>query len=112
MAESRFLALEEVLAIHADQLERYGGASGVRDVGLLESAIALPRATFDGRYLHESDSEIAAAYLFALTFLWLQGRELDAPPDELYELVIGVAAGRVTKAEAAVFIARHWKTLK
>lgn len=47
-----FLALVEVLALHADQIERYGGAAGVRDTGLLESALGVPRATFAGGFLH------------------------------------------------------------
>ena len=43
-----FLALDEVLAMHADLIERYGGHPGIRDVGLLESALAAPAATFGG----------------------------------------------------------------
>ena len=49
MKRPTFLTLDEVLALHADQVERYGGEHGVRDVGLLESAIAMPQATFSGR---------------------------------------------------------------
>jgi death-on-curing protein len=120
-----FLTLDEVLALHADQVERYGGDHGVRDVGLLESAIAMPQATFSG-YLHASLTEMAAAYLFhlvrnhpfldgnkraglmtALVFLGLNGLELDADADRLTELVLGVAAGKVSKAETTVFIERH-----
>jgi hypothetical protein len=61
-----FLTLDEVLALHADQVERYGGEHGVRDVGLLESAIAMPQATFRGRCLHAGFAEMAAAYLYHL----------------------------------------------
>lgn len=49
-----FLHLDEVFALHHDQIERYGGASGVRDLGLVSSAVAVPKATFDGQLLHES----------------------------------------------------------
>ena len=59
-----FLTLDEALAIHAHQITRYGGALGVCDEGLLESALAMPAATFAGEYLHPSPAEQGAAYLF------------------------------------------------
>ncbi len=64
MIEPTFLSLEEVLTLHADQLERYGGAAGIRDLGLLESAVETPRATFDGEFLHDGLFAMAAAYAF------------------------------------------------
>jgi death-on-curing protein len=124
--EPEFLALDEVLALHADQIRRYGGRPGLRDVTLLSSAIAMPAATYRGEYLHEGLPEMAAAYLFhicrnhpfvdgnkraslaaALTFLWLNGLRVRATEDELTELVIGVAAGRTGKPEVAVFLKKH-----
>jgi death-on-curing protein len=121
-----FLTLDEVLSLHADQIARYGGSALVRDVGRLESALAMPAATFGGELLHASLDEQAAAYLFhlvknhpfvdgnrrtglvaMLAFLGLNGRRLEAPDDELTDLVLGVAEGRVTKADAAVFVRRH-----
>jgi death-on-curing protein len=59
-----FLTLEEVLEIHSTQLARFGGAAGVRDVGLLESALSQPQASFGGQYVHEDLFEMASAYLF------------------------------------------------
>src|SRR5688572_4842287 len=59
-----FLTLDELVAIHRDQIERYGGSLGVRDWGLLKSAIAMPAATFGGQFLHTDIYEMAAAYLF------------------------------------------------
>lgn len=121
--EPVFLTLDEVLALHADQIRRYGGSDGIRDLGALESAAAVPQASFGGELLHPTLAEMAAAYLFhisqnhpfldgnkrtalaaALAFLWLNGRRLEADEDELYELVLGVADGRVTKADAASFL--------
>jgi death-on-curing protein len=121
-----FLALDEALALHADQVRRYGGSLGIRDLGLLESALAMPQASFGGTWLHESLAAMAAAYLFhivrnrpfidgnkrtglmaALVFLGLNGLTLKAREDELTDLVLGVAAGRVSKAEATVSIERH-----
>jgi death-on-curing protein len=123
LAAPLFLTLDEVLAIHADQIRRYGGGHGVRDLGLLSSALALPEASFGGAYVHASLSEMAAAYLFhlarnhpfldgnkrtalaaALAFIWLNDSRLDAGEDELTELVTNVATGRLGKADAAVFI--------
>jgi death-on-curing protein len=121
--EPAFLTLDEVLALHADQIERYGGSPGLRDLGLLESAVAAPRATFGGTLLHPTFPEMAAAYLFhlvqnhpfvdgnkrvglaaAIAFLGLNDVWLEAEEDDLVALVVGVAAGRVGKAEVAVFL--------
>ena len=118
-----FLTLDEVLALHGDQLERYGGDPGLRDVGLLESALATPRATYGKVFLHGSLPEMAAAYLFhlvgnhpfvdgnkrtglacAIAFLGLNDLWLEADPDELVEMVLRVARGEATKAEVAEFI--------
>lgn len=123
MSAPIFLTLDEVLALHADQIERYGGSPGLRDAGLLESALAAPQATFDGAYLHPSPSEMAGAHLFhlvknhpfvdgnkriglatALAFLGLNDLWLDADPDALADLVVAVAAGAADKAEVAVFV--------
>jgi death-on-curing protein len=121
-----FVTLDEVLAIHAHQVDRYGGALGIRDAKLLDSALAMPRATFDGEFLHATIFEKAAAYLFhlvknhpfvdgnkrlglatALVFLRLNGIHIRATDDELVELVLGVAAGRRSKADVAVFLREH-----
>ena len=65
--EPLFLTLEEVLSLHADQIDRYGGLPGLRDPGLLSSALAMPQASFSGKFLHATVHEMAAAYLFHLT---------------------------------------------
>lgn len=123
-----FLTLDEVFALQADQIERYGGRPGIRDLGLLQSALGTPRATFGGRFLHGSLHEMAAAYLFhlvrdhpfidgnkrvglaaLLAFLGLNSRWLEADPGELENLVRDVAAGKVSKAEVAVFVQRHMR---
>jgi len=61
-----FLRLNEVIEIHTDQIARYGGSGGIRDIDLLKSAIAMPAATFGGKYLHSDLYEMAAAYFFQL----------------------------------------------
>jgi death-on-curing protein len=64
--EPLFLTLDEVLEIHEEQIERYGGSAGLRDAAALASAVATPQATFGGEYLHTSIPGIAAAYLYHL----------------------------------------------
>jgi death-on-curing protein len=121
-----FLTLDEVLALHADQIDRYGGARGVRDLALLESALAAPRATFGGKHLHATFPEMAAAYLFhlaqnhpfvdgnkraalaaAIAFLGLNGLWLEANADELAETVLAVARGELTKAGLSEYLRIH-----
>jgi death-on-curing protein len=126
VSDPEFLTLDEVLGIHADQIRRYGGTAGLRDLGLLQSALAMPQTTFDDEFLHGTLFEMAAAYLFhlarnhpfvdgnkrtalmcALVFLGLNGHRLDADPDAVYRVVDGVASGDVDKAEVAVFLREH-----
>ncbi|UWX58711.1 type II toxin-antitoxin system death-on-curing family toxin [Chlorobaculum sp. MV4-Y] len=122
----RFLELHEVLHIHHDQITRYGGTLGVRDMGLLTSAIAMPTATFKGDFLHTDIHEMAAAYLFhlvrscpfldgnkrvgavsAIVFLALNGYDFEAPEDDLVEMVCGVARSELEKTDVALFM-RMW----
>ena len=56
-----FLTFDEVLEIHRDQIARYGGAQGIRDLGLLQSALAQPAVMFAGQFLHADLFEMAAA---------------------------------------------------
>ncbi len=59
-----FLSAEDVLELHAMQLARYGGGVGVRQRGLLESAVAQSQASFDGQFVHSDVFAMATAYLF------------------------------------------------
>ena len=59
-----FLQTSDLLRLHTDQITRYGGDPGIRDLGLLGSAIAQPQAGFGGQFLHADIFEMAAAYLF------------------------------------------------
>lgn len=126
MKEPHFLELDDVLALHADQVDRYGGSGGIRDLGLLQSALAMPRASFDGLFLHGSIHEMAAAYLFHLVqnhpfidgnkriglaatigFLALNDLWLEAEEDELAEFVLELARGKLQKSDAAIFLRAH-----
>jgi death-on-curing protein len=119
----------EVLLILQDQLRRYGGAYGTRDLDLLSSALAMPSASFEGKFLHNDLYDQAAAYAFhicqnhpfidgnkrtalttALVFLSLNGIELDDPDEALYKLMMSVSGKGTGKAEiAAEFRRLHRK---
>ena len=121
-----FLTLDEILRIHRDQIERYGGSLGVRDQGLLESAIAMPQARFGGQYAHTDLCEMGAAYLFhltknhsfidgnkrvgtaaALVFLEMNGVSVEATNEEIAALTLGVAEGKTSKSAVAEFFRKH-----
>jgi len=120
-----FLNVADVLTIHVDQIERYGGDPGIRDLGLLESAVAQGRATFDGKPLHEFPFETAAAYMFhlvknhpfvdgnkrtgaaaALVFLDFNGVEIEALPGQVFDMTMAVATGLADKGAVAQFFQR------
>lgn len=121
-----FLTLGEAFAIHANQIEQYGGEPGLRDEGLLRSALAQPEASFGGEWLHTTLAAMAGAYLFhlvknhafvdgnkrtalvrALHFLFLNGMAIEADPDELAEVVLEVASGTRDKDSLAQWIDGH-----
>jgi death on curing protein len=120
--EPTFLTLDEVTAIHRDQIARYGGLEGVRDWVLLQSAIAVPSAGFSGQFVHSDLCEMAAAYLFhivqnhpfldgnkrvgavaAYVFLALNNVQLAADEDAYADLVLSVARGETPKSAIAEF---------
>jgi len=121
-----FLNLAEVLEIHRDQIDRYGGSSGIRDMGLLQSALATPAAYFGGSFLYVDLFEMAAAYLFhivrnhpfvdgnkrtgavaALIFLSLNDIEIEADEDSFEKMVLTVAAGQADKRAVTEFFREH-----
>jgi death on curing protein len=126
----RFLTLETVLEQQELQLALYGGMNGVRERGLLDSALAQPMASFGGQYLHTDLYQMAAAYLYhlalnhafidgnkriataaTLLFLEINGLMVEAPDDELVNLVLETAQGNRTKQEIADFFRLHSKEI-
>ncbi|HKO52740.1 MAG TPA: type II toxin-antitoxin system death-on-curing family toxin [Polyangiaceae bacterium] len=120
MIAPEFLDLEDVLQIQTLQLDEFGGIAGLRDRGLLESAVEQPRTTAFGELLHADLFEMAAAYLFhivknhafldgnkrtalvaALVFLDINGVSLERDDDRLYELTMAAAEGRADKQQLA-----------
>ena len=120
MKKITFLTLAEVVEIHADQIHRYGGTDGIRDINLLSSAVAMPYASFSGSFLHADIDEMAAAYAFhmcqnhpfvdgnkrtalasSLVFLELNGINISDPKMKLYKDMMLLAAGNLGKTEFA-----------
>lgn len=123
-----FLTLIEVMAIHQDQINNYGGSLGVRDQGMLEAALAQPESSFGGSYLHPDIYTMAAAYLYhlamnhpfidgnkrvatvsALVFLEMNDHELDVDEKLLEEIVFKVASGNLSKEELVSFFRKYTK---
>ena len=123
-----FFSLAEVLDFHMEQIELYGGNHGVRDMGLLESALAMPVSGMGDSYFHAFPFEMAAAYMFhivqnhpfidgnkrtglaaCLYFLELHGTEINVDPDELERFVRAVAKEEIQKPEVAKFLEEHSK---
>lgn len=121
LSEPRWIDESEVLAMHAQQIERYGGMHGIRDASLILAALARPRH----RWTYQPDADVfdlAAAYLVglcrqqgfldgnkrtalatALVFLAVNGRRIRAPDDDLYALVIKTAVGEADDHHAAAY---------
>ena len=127
----RYLTLGEVVELHDRILAQTGGATGIRELGLLESALAQPKATFGGSDLHPTLIDKAAALGFSLvanhpfvdgnkrighaameTFLLLNRLEIDASVDDQERLMLDVAAGRTTRSALAEWLVIHTKPAK
>ena len=127
----RFLTLGDVVELHQQLLTQAGGASGIRDLGLLESALAQPKATFAGADLHPTLVDKAAALGFALVanhafidgnkrvghaamevFLVLNGLEINASVDEQERLMLDVASGTLDRGELAEWLRAHVKEIR
>ena len=122
----KFLSLARVLRIHRSSIEAYGGEPTVRDMGLLESALAQPRAAFGGQFLHEDLPAMAAAYAYhiasnhpfvdgnkrtaalaAFVFLEINGIKFRAPEKEYEEVILSVASGEMSKSALTEFFRRY-----
>jgi death-on-curing protein len=124
--EPIFLTLDEVLRIHAQSLAEHGGSEGVRDFGLVESALASAKNIF--YYAHGDLFDIAAGYAFhlaesqafidgnkrtsvvaALVFLARNGVYVQPAPWDLYSAMIDVAEKKKNKADLAEIFRKRAK---
>ena len=120
-----FLDLDHVMRLHGSLIECYGGTEGVRDIGLLLSAISMPQAAYGGEYLHGDLFEMAAAYLYhivqnhpfldgnkragaaaAIVFLAMNDIEIDNDEQGLVDMTLSVATGQTGKTKIAEFFRR------
>ena len=118
MQNPEFVDLELAIAIHDDLIDAFGGSLGIRDLGLLESALAQPQASFFGDLLHPTIKEQAAAYLYHIcknhsfvdgnkrtalgvmeAFLGMNNHELIISEQDLENLVLNVANGKLSKSD-------------
>jgi len=125
VSELRWLDATIVLDVHAEQLALFGGADGVRDLGLLESALARPLNKF--AYGETDLPVLAAAYAFGLArnhpfvdgnkrsafasvivFLGLNGIDFDVPPEQATAMFLALAAGEVSEESLARWIRDNW----
>lgn len=130
-ASLAFLSVEQVLEVHRRGIEEHGGSPELRDRGLLESAVAMPKAQFGGQFLHDGLPAMTAAYLFHLcknhpfvdgnkrvsvataeTFVLVNDHELDATDKELEVLTLGIADSSLTKEDAIAFFRKHVRKAK
>ena len=125
MTEPRWLALVHILAVHSDQIQAHGGSLGLRDRGLLESALERPR----NRFLYEPTSDLpslAASHGFGIAknhpfidgnkrvsfqamylFLGLNGLRIDASEEEVVAIILSVASGELDEPGLAVWLREH-----
>src|ERR1700734_4179457 len=126
-----FLTLNEILEFHEDLIREFGGKPGIRDLGLAESAIAMPKSGAGGEFFHKFPFEMAAAYLYhlaqdhpfvdgnkrmafaaALMFLELNGFPIMGGEDELEDATRKVASGKLDKNGAAAILEKIYEEHK
>lgn len=123
MDEPRWIREDAVRSIHVRQIAEHGGSDGIRDEGLLASALARPRNVLAYSSGETDLAALAAAYAYGIAknhpfvdgnkrtafvvchvFLLLNGHELSAPPEERYLTFLGLAEGRIGEEELASWI--------
>jgi death-on-curing protein len=127
----RYLLAEEVLVIHDLEIERRGGAAGIRDVGLLYSIAERPKTAMFGKEFYPGIFSKAACYLESIAtyhdftdcnkrtsvlatsaFLGLNGYDLVAPNPELVRFVLAVATKKKSMEEIVAWLKKYSRTLK
>lgn len=117
-----FLELDQITHMHQSLIETYGGSDGIRDMGLLQSALSTPKAMYAEQFLHESLFEMAAAYLFhivknhpfvdgnkrtasasAIVFLALNDITIENDETGLVDIILSTIANESGKPEIAEF---------
>ena len=124
-----YLTLEQILVIHEDQIERYGGTPGLRQLSLLESALFRPQSTFDGKDLYESLFDKAAALIYSLiqnhpfvdgnkrtgivagfVFLEMNGSVVEVAKEEIVDAAVAIATQKWNVAKVTNWLRNNVKT--
>ena len=127
----RYLTVSEVIELYRQVMEASGGTVGILSIASLESAVAQPRATFDGNELYSTIIEKAAALGFSLvmnhafvdgnkrighyameTFLVINGYELDASVEEQESIILQLASGKLKRDAFTNWIKEHTRTME
>ena len=125
MTEPFWLTRQIIVAIHGEQLAIYGGASGLRDEGMLESALDRPKNKW--AYERAELAELAAAYAYGIarnhpfvdgnkrtsllalyTFLGVNGGDFEVPEAEAAAMILSLAAGEVSEESLTRWIRDNW----
>lgn len=128
--DTTFLILEEVLAIHDDQIERYGGSHGIRSLALLESAIARPQATFGGEELYPDlfikgavlmqglilnhafvDGNKRTGSVAMARFFFINSRKLICSNRALVDIAFRIEAKKISLEELAIWLKKNSKKI-
>lgn len=126
MKDYTFLDFDRIVQLNRLAVKTFGGSDGVRDKGLIESAIYQPQASIGDQYLHETIYQMAAAYYYHISesqgfsdgnkrtgflalfaFLKLNGCDLTIPDDYLWPMLLEVASGTKSKGELADFLTEN-----
>ena len=126
MATLTFLSVQEVIGVHADQVNRYGGSHGLRDLGLLESATFRAQTSFGGVYLYKTIFDKAAALgqsiilnhpfidgnkrtgvVSMMMFLRANDRKLNVSQDDLVNTALRIAKEEVQIQEIAAWLKKN-----
>jgi death on curing protein len=126
MQKIKFLTLNQIILIHDKLVNLYGGAQGLRDINLLKSAIAQPKVTFDGKFLHQNINEMAAAYAYhiiknhafldgnkrtgifsAIVFLEKNRFAVKLSQKQFYQIAVGVAVSKISKIDLAKIFKKY-----
>ena len=121
-----YIRVEDILAIHADQIERYGGGEGIRDPGLLEAALLRPQTGYYPTLIDEAaalweslsqnqpfvDGNERTAFAATYVFLAINGLEITATDDEAQDFVLGLySESRVTFENLRAWLSENTKVL-
>jgi death-on-curing protein len=127
----RYLTVSEVIELYRQMMETSGGTVGILSIGFLESAVAQPRATFDGNELYPTIIEKAAALGFSLimnhafvdgnkrighyameTFLVINGYELYTSVDEQESIILQLASGNLSREAFTNWMRKHTRIME